>query len=59
MLIEERERQVGNAKPEPRAVRQRMSGEPAERLVPAKAGVPIVRLRRHMARAARASHCVA
>ena len=46
MHVEEGEREIGDAKPEPRAVRQRMRGEPAERVVPAEIGVAVMRPRR-------------
>ena len=48
MLVEEGERQIGDAQAKPRAVRQRMRGQAAERIVPAETGVAIVRLGRHI-----------
>ena len=48
MLVEECQRQIGDAQSEPRTVRQRMRGEAAERIVPAEIGVTVVRLRRHI-----------
>jgi len=41
------ERQGSERQAEPRAIRQRMGGETAERVVPAEIGVTIIRARRH------------